>query len=122
MGYTHYWTLKSENAPTSQEWADICEKVNLALDNTIVCREYDRQDEPPEINSNQIVFNGKGNDGHETFWLDPTDDGFQFCKTAKKPYDKFVVRSLQIAKDICPNWFQDLSSDGDGEDGKNIFS
>ena len=122
MGYTHYWTLESENAPTPQEWGEIVDEIFTEFlecnAEKIICREYNRFDEPPEINYDRIIFNGKGENGYETFWLDPTDDGFQFCKTGKKPYDKFVVRALQIAKNHCPNWFQDLSSDG----GNEIFS
>ena len=41
-----------------------------------------------------IRFNGKGEEGHETFMLTPDSQEFNFCKTAQKPYDIVVVAIL----------------------------
>ena len=53
----------------------------------------------------RINFNGKGKDCHETFYITRTaeetgqeDKSFSFCKTARKPYDKYVVACLLLAK------------------------
>ena len=117
MGYTHYFKPKG-NRPTETEWRLIKKEVKQILDENIkiICREYDRIDEYPLISNNEIIFNGKGEDGHETFYLSKDIDDFEFCKTAEKPYDAVVVLVLKKVKEICPNWLK-LSSDG----GDSIF-
>ena len=44
---------------------------------------------------NEIVFNGnpKNEQDHETFYINKQNvyDGFNFCKTARKPYDLAVL-------------------------------
>ena len=50
----------------------------------------------PVFTSEKISFNGDasvGND-HETFYIEKYDDGFNFCKTARKPYDVAVCVAL----------------------------
>ena len=65
-------------------------------------------------NHNTIWFNGKEYDGHETFNLKNTKQGFQFCKTARKPYDTPVCIILALTAVSCPGF--DLSSDGGRDD------
>ena len=76
--------------------------------------EYDEV-KPIELGVKGVRFNGIGNNGHETFMLTPAVKSFDFCKTACKPYDKYVVATLALAKyhfgdDIL------VSSDGEAED------
>ena len=70
-----------------------------------------------EVSDTKIQFNGLGNDGHETFGLTKEKPGkdaefFDFCKTARKPYDLAVGLALLIAKNHARNSIK-VSSDGD---------
>ena len=120
MGYTHYFSQVGD-APTDAEWKAICEsskKIILEFEG-LLCFEYDEPETKPHIGETSIRFNGRGNDGHETFIIDRGMRGFKFCKTARKPYDDAVVRVLRTINKHAPNWLE-LSSDGD-EEGSSIF-
>lgn len=114
MGYTHYW----KNGEIPQEnWdaAVVCVKeLFKKLPKGLIQKEWDNAS-VPIANKNEIRFNGVDDDGHETFCLARSGEGFSFCKTARKPYDVAVVAVLTIAK----HYFGDLinvSSDGELED------
>lgn len=132
MGYTHYWNQK--RSFTTAEWRSITAAstavlTNAAKDGIDLLYEYD-SNEPPLVNEDIIHFNGKGDDGHETFVLTRArrakfdyeeqsefnrDGAFEFCKTAQKPYDVAVTAVLLIARHHAPNAIT-LSSDGDATD------
>ena len=77
-----------------------------------LCYEYDKPDKPPQIDVDQIRFNGKLADGHETFLLLLSEDeNFAFCKTARKPYDAEVKAVLDLVEKHCPGWLR-INSDG----------
>jgi hypothetical protein len=63
-----------------------------------------------------IVFNGIGDDGHETFGfpLAPftNNPAFSFVKTARKPYDVVAVACLIVARDHFSTAALEISSDG----------
>ena len=124
MGYTHYWTInQKEISPESwfgfmQEFSEIEAKFHEKLDHTT--------DQKYRIDSESIIFNGIGEQGHETFTMNrknPMEESytgeneyFDFCKTARKEYDIAVCCALIIAK----KYFGDIikvSSDGEDEDG-----
>lgn len=125
MGYTHYWYQNGDVAP--EVWGKITEgveKIIAAHPEISIRREYNSIS-PALINSSNIVFNGVGDLGHETFWLnreqEPAPDWqksaktlgtFSFCKTAHKPYDLLVCAALLIVKHHADDVFT-LSSDGD---------
>lgn len=113
MGFTQYFRQIGPT-PNDNDWAAICSLVNKILKkhSKIVCEEYDKPTSAPIVNETEIFFNGKGDDGHETFVLKRDMKGFNCCKTARKPYDAAVVEVLKAAKLVCPNWLE-LSSDGD---------
>ncbi len=69
----------------------------------------------PIVNANRISFNGVEDDSYETFQLTPETTDFEFCKTARRPYDPIVVEVLKIAKKHHPQL--KLSSDG----GQEVF-
>jgi len=131
MGYTHYW--HQHKTFTDNQWAKACEAARLVAERykSILCLEYDERDKPPQIDDEAIRFNGKGNDGHETFWLTREqppkkdyveqerydDEGaFNFCKTSRKPYDAAVVLLLGAINEVAPGVLT-LKSDGD-----NVFT
>ena len=122
MGYTHYW--RKERELPQDKWNEFIKDVNdvffKADDN--ICQEYDEPNMPPLATDNVVRFNGVDDNGHETFWFDRTEsrppgrDGlcFNFCKTARKPYDRYVVDCLKLAKKHFGKAVV-LSSDGGDE-------
>ena len=108
-------------------------KKILALDTeNLLAREYDNISKKPEVTSKYIRFNGKLEQGHETFFFSRITEiqnyqsdksmAFSFCKTARKEYDKFVTACLIYAKLIFGNDIR-ISSDGDIADwqtGKSL--
>jgi hypothetical protein len=125
MGYTHYCYTKGNVTP--EVWSKITEgieKIIAATPKVEIKREYNSIS-PPLINNQEVVFNGVGDLGHETFRLNreqqPTPKWqttinplgtFDFCKTARKPYDLLVCSTLLIAKHYAGDVYT-LSSDGD---------
>ena len=94
MGYTHYWELPEIGKET---WAKIqAASKEVVAEVTNLQLEYDNPD-PPLVDSDYIRFNGQGSAGHETFFLERDGlRGFNFCKTARKPYDEAVTAVLCI--------------------------
>lgn len=116
MGYTHYFKNAKEIAPRT--WAKVCDDVRkiLALPEVarLVCREYDEPDKAPEITESLIMFNGRGDDGHETAYFPREAFEFKFCKTARKPYDAVVCAVLLTIASRCAGFT--VSSDGERGD------
>ena len=82
----------------------------------------------PEFTEERICFNGDASKGldHETFYIGRDNseerdrDGglhFEFCKTARKPYDLMVQISMLRLKHHFPE--SKISSDGEASDWKN---
>jgi len=119
MGYTHYFS--QTRSFTDDEWNNIIETVNTIIkycDNehgikVQVC--YD-DSAPAELTDEYILFNGVEDDGHESFHITKdTMEDFNFCKTARKPYDLVVVLSLLAIEKIAPNALE-IRSDGGWEE------
>ena len=112
MGYTHYWTIKQELTPTQfKEWSEgIKAIVETAIEAGIALGNGLGFDEP-NIEETLVAFNGVGEGGHETFGIRLGDEGFDFCKTAEKPYDAVVTASLIHAKKIFGDSIE-IKSDG----------
>ena len=124
MGYTHYWAQQRNY--TEAEWSQITATIKAIIEasDVPVEREYMTVRKTcPIFTDDDILFNGVGDDGHETFVFtrevaeEPTyrkgEGDFQFCKTARKPYDEIVVACLIAASEMgVITW----SSDGEGED------
>ena len=128
MGYTHYFnTVKT---PSTKQWREIktaCNKI-LAVGHKLgLIAEEMNTTTPPHINDSQIMFNGSTMEtGHETFLLSREAGNSEFCKTARKKYDVFVVACLIIAKRYAPDCFE-VATDGGAEDwqdgrGRAIFA
>jgi len=54
-----------------------------------------------EIGAASVTLNGLGEAGHEEFVF-PGEVGFNFTKTAGKPYDEVVTACLLVARDHFP--------------------
>lgn len=128
MGYTHYWT--QPRALTADEMAEIGDVVTRLIaeadgKTTKTAGGYHTNvplkvrnglgvDEP-EITTAVISFNGDdvGDQGHETFQIAADRPGWDFCKTARKPYDVVVTATLAY---LAARWDFKVSSDGDPDD------
>lgn len=110
MGYTHYTRdLKFSDSSWEKLRKDVRKLLKTLPEGVKVQREYDN-DSRPLIGKDAIVFNGIGEDGHETFWLGKEGDAFSFCKTARKPYDLAVCCVLMLASYYAISG--EISSDG----------
>lgn len=129
MGYTHYWTQNS--GFTGEEWdktareiqaiLDCARKRGVALGDGFGKREITAAE---AIQDSAIVFNGLASDSHETFYIHRalSDPKWDFCKTARKPYDVAVTACLIYLDSVFPGRFS-VSSDGtavDWQDGLNL--
>lgn len=124
MGYTHYWkaNLNSQKKYPSiyeESWQSYKKDVETLF--KITKRESEQYIRDLEISDERIYFNG----GHETFHLEKypqrdsftfepkyEDWSFNFCKTNRKPYDKWVTACLILAFSNM-GLFMKISSDGD---------
>lgn len=99
MGYTHYWDIKKAK-PADLKLA-IADMGKIAKHFAPILAGRDGEGRPV-ITPNEITFNGKGDDSHETFSItNSPHEEFGFCKTAEKPYDVAVVACLAALKDRC---------------------
>jgi hypothetical protein len=128
MGYTHYWTQARDF--TREEWSQVREDVEALLKDVEHVQGIplaNGQGEPgsrAEITDNKIWFNGAGDGHHETFCLNrkrPRKErgephGWDFCKTARKPYDLAVTAALCYLCSVPDPAVFTASSDGHGKD------
>ena len=115
MGYTHYW---DETPTNEQAWRKftgaIKEMVDRHNQELPIDWEYDEPNKPPQIDENAVRFNGRDEDGHETFLIPRVGNRWEFCKTARKPYDVYVVACLILLHHYNPEFT--WSSDGDTQE------
>lgn len=148
MGYTHYWRTRMTTDPqklAAAHWDVVqivrASKVPLANGHGDVGSE-------PIISEGVVIFNGVGDDAHETFswppnftdrfpdhskgetWETPVRTGelicmpdesgfgFEFCKTARKPYDAVVTACLIAVKRHLGDDVE-VSSDGTEDEFMN---
>lgn len=121
MGYTHYWNFKNDTAPKDIEngeekfakaanlGARLCDKVRKR--GIEICGGDGHFN--PTFCAARVCFNGNAEKGeeHETFYIDTEDGAFNFCKTARKPYDLLVCLMLLAFKYYFKDDFE-YSSDG----------
>ena len=113
MGYTVYYSQKRPF--TNLEWQRITDNVRDMF-NRLKQVKGGRGDGRPLIDNTDIIFNGDRSkeEDHETFQLMKAGDGFQFCKTARKPYDRYVKAVLVLANFWAPGALE-VTCDGDSE-------
>ena len=138
MGYTHYW-YKVQEIPL-ELWKDFTEDFNKVLPLFVRYLSDTTDDNSDEliVDNDEIRFNGIGQNAHETFYFERTVDIknkrfvqyretnavvqaqamdtephiFNFCKTARKPYDIAVMCALVIA---CHHFKDKIMISSDGE-------
>jgi hypothetical protein len=115
MGYTNYY--KNKPAFTDAQWAALTADVKKLLKNSKVPLgdANGSLDSKPVFNSRCILFNGIGHDSHETAAVYKAASEFEFCKTARKPYDEVVVEFYKLIRKHAPETV--LASDG----GDKVF-
>ena len=113
MGYTVFWSQKRPF--TMQEWGDIRASAINMFNRLKQVKGGDGTGRPC-IDNTDIIFNGDGSkeEDHETFRLEKNGNGFNFCKTARKPYDRFVKAMLVVANYFAPGALE-VTCDGDDE-------
>ena len=113
MGYTHYY--RDKPAFTDSQWAALTEDVKKLLKNSNVPLSNGNGDigSKPVFTKHDIMFNGVGDDSHETAVVYKQASSFEFCKTARKPYDSVVVEFYKLIRKHAPSTI--LSSDGGDE-------
>ena len=105
MGYTVYF--KTISAFPAEKVNAFLAAVRAALTHPAmppVAYEYDQVKKAPEIGPLEIRFNGLGDYGHETFFLDLTKAHRGFCKTNEKAYTKAAIAVLKLAEFYAPGW------------------
>ena len=120
MGHTNYF--EQHRHLTKPEWQQIgtFAKQLFAYDRShdkLLANGQGEADSAPEVTTDSIWFNGIEDAAHETMSIDREGNGFQFCKTAQKPYDKFVVALLCYIDAVAPKAFR-IASDGLKSDWK----
>lgn len=129
MGYTHYWENKGHKDDQTN-FLKVVEEAKLLYsklpEHTDTAGGYSKElplklcggngTGEPVISNLEIFFNGDESVGldHETFAVDAHPVSFDFCKTARKPYDLMVCAVLISMKKHLVNF--KYSSDGDAED------
>lgn len=108
MGYTHYWErpIELDQNKYSLFSKDVRKIFEASREKGIWLSDgLDKKPEPLADDEN-IWFNGRGDNSHETFhlpriftpqeWMKPSKTGlyFGFCKTSRKPYDLTVMAVL----------------------------
>lgn len=117
MGYTHYFQIHKEIAPT--RWSYFIKGANSILSHAW---DFDLE---TELNSEVVVINGKGELGHETLFISRTNTRWEFVKTNRKPYDDVVTAILILARYVFDEDSFSLSSDGSWSDwslGRELFT
>ncbi len=117
MGYTHYWYAKAKTELPN--WEQFTEKVNLIVGND-GAGVLPSALQKAEVTDAHVWI--EGNPSHESFvfekvpknmpWRENEPWVFNFCKTARKPYDTYVTATLIAALDHWGSDVVKVSSDG----------
>lgn len=135
MGYTHYWNFTmnpkdiKDGEKKFKKAVELLKKCIAKVPAEFDDPYYDKCDfklaggdgtGEPIFNDDKVCFNGvEGEEdlSHETCYiaLDNSDFDFDFCKTARKPYDVAVCLTLLCFKKVFGEDFN-YSSDGNNGD------
>lgn len=121
MGYTHYWIGKRSTDDNWNKFREACEILHQNLpEKTDTAGGFYKDSKlqiasgsgkgKPVFDGVMVCFNGSGNElSHEGFRIEKHTGDWNFCKTARKPYDLLVVACLIAAWQILDYRF---ASDG----------
>lgn len=133
MGYTHYWYYNPSNASSDQAsaFARAVAKIKIyksALTAKGVAVKGSDGTGVSIMQPEVVSFNGDENLGlgHETFRVESgvqaDRKGFNFCKTARKPYDILVCLSLiSFFEEFSDARVFSYCSDGDESDWQEAY-
>lgn len=111
MGYTHYWQkLQALDRVEFAAFSNDARSLAYACEIPIAY-EYDQAEHPPIFTDSEIRFNGVADNGCETFSVTADQEDFDFCKTAREPYDVLVCAVLIAFKHRFGELVE-VSSDG----------
>lgn len=121
MGYTHYWKITERLDKDWDKWTSFLpdamqimshasQKLDIALADAFGETKGDNM-----ISLSGVSMNGYGEESYESFVLTNEVTKFDFCKTARKPYDPVVVAILILATEYFGNDIE-VTSDGDRSD------
>jgi hypothetical protein len=119
MGYTHYWEVNEIRGSSKVNEVRYMRALNDC--NRIIKAYYNEfgglSGYSAHCKLNEyggLKVNGKGCDAHEDFTMREhfnENSGFNFCKTARKPYDIVVIACLSVLAHRLGHAFK-VSSDG----------
>jgi len=100
MGFTRYWTIK-KTIP-HDKWDSFLKYANSIIEYSIsdgIPLGDGSGEGSPEIDKDSIELNGVDEDSYESFSFKRVrkGNGWEFCKTAHKPYDRVVYELLYLA-------------------------
>lgn len=130
MGYTHYFSKVSKSRDDALRFEmfsiGVARIIKYAVeqDGLEIADGFGDELGKWEADTDTVRFNGYGEDSHETFLFSRDADGFNFCKTARKPYDAVVTACLIHMKDTYGDSV-DINSDGDWsewQDGARLYN
>jgi hypothetical protein len=122
LGYTSYWNNqpKEHNQAKWDMFLGAVKHVASDLPDEVVLGDWDGEGGEPLFSKNVIRFNGVGEMSHETFSIyrkpKPEQREFDFCKTARKPYDLMVCATLSLYWHFFKDEGVKIDSDGDKSD------
>lgn len=129
MGYTHYYTKTGKTHDDALRFEMFARGARTIIeyatthDNIAIADGMGEINGGWEITDTHVSFNGYGADSHETFYWGIDADGFNFTKTARKPYDAVVTACLIHLKG-CYADAVDIGSDGywsEWSDGATLY-
>lgn len=115
MGYTRYWDRTDE--PINAQFVRFVNRTIADCETRGIHICDGNGEGKPVVMMGKILLNGDGarDLDHETLYFtdDPDEVGFNFCKTARKPYDYAVRKILKGAElyGIVTNVRQDGPND-----------
>lgn len=130
MGYTHYWRVNSVRGKSAEietvyrRAIQDCQRVAHAYNRACAAKgdtdaRLSGYTAHAKVGSyGGLNLNGKGDLAHESFTFREhfnENEAFNFCKTARKPYDIVVTACLAILKHRLGDAIE-VSSDGDASD------
>lgn len=129
MGYTHYVRRDVEKTNNFEDFDLFVQGFNalhkVAVEELgIEIGDGLGKTRNPKVTLDKVVFNGLGEMSHETFvWAQNAESSFDFCKTARKPYDALVTACLLLIKEIYGDTVK-VSSDGEWHEwraGRHLY-